>query len=88
MKQEYLWPFKFWLLCFDLFYSALIFFIKFLCTMAKMLSKMEVLNLVFDDDYFDEHDIEDEFKGDVDDSEIERIIRHNECDYDKDILDT
>ena len=52
-----------------------------------MLSRKEVLDLVFDDDCFDEHDSEDEFDGYIDDSEIERITRHNEYDYDDDILD-
>ena len=55
--------------------------------MAKMLSRKEVLDLVFDDDCFDEHDSEDEFDGYIDDSEIKRITRHNEYDYDDDILD-
>ena len=59
--------FQVWLLYFDfLFYSALIFFIKFLCTMTKMLSNRKVLDLAFDDTCFDEHDIENEF----DDSKI------------------
>ena len=52
-----------------------------------MLSRKEVLDLVFDDDCFDEHDSEDEFDGYIDDSEIKRITRHNEYDYDDDILD-
>ena len=38
--------------------------------MAKMLSRKEVLDLVFDDDCFDEHDSEDEFDGYINDSEI------------------
>ena len=46
-----------------------------------------MLDLVFDDDCFDEHDNEDEFYGYIDDNEIERITKHNEYDYDDDSLD-
>ena len=46
-----------------------------------------MLDLVFDDDCFDEHDNEDGFYGYIDDNEIERITKHNEYDYDDDSLD-
>ena len=40
-----------------------------------------MLDLVLDDNYFDEHDSVDEFNRDIDDSEIERITRHNKYNY-------
>ena len=51
--------------------------------MARILSRKEVLDLVLNDDCFDEHDSEDDFDGYIDDGEIERITSHNEYEYDE-----